>query len=111
MVGFAIINPTIEFKCEKGRFIIDIAFTTGQHGYSLPLRITGMILAALLILYYYKDTLIKVFHKLTGKVTTKFRYKWWIFLLLPFVGFLLDFVIGILMWPIKMGLEKIFPLH
>ena len=30
--------------------IIDISFTTSQHGYSLPIRISGMIISALLIL-------------------------------------------------------------
>jgi len=91
--------------------IIDISFTTSQHGYSLPIRISGMIMSALLILYYYKDRLIKAFNNLTNGVTTKIRYKWWIYLLLPIIGFLLDFVIGLLMLPIKLGLEKIFSIQ
>lgn len=86
--------------------IIDISFTTNQLGYALPIRISGMIVSALLILYYYKDRLVAVFHKLTNGVSTKFKYSWWVYLLLPIIGFLLDFVFGILTMPIKLFLER-----
>jgi uncharacterized membrane protein YphA (DoxX/SURF4 family) len=87
--------------------IIDIAFTTGMHGVALPLRISGMILADVLILYYYKDKILAVWRTLTKGVTTKFNYKWWVFLILPIVGFLMDFVFGILTLPIKFFLNWI----
>ena len=87
--------------------IIDIAFTTGIHGVALPLRIIGMILADVLILYYYKDKILAVWRTLTKGVTTKFNYKWWVFLILPIVGFLMDFVLGILTLPIKSFLNWI----
>jgi uncharacterized membrane protein YphA (DoxX/SURF4 family) len=87
--------------------IIDIAFTTGMHGVALPLRISGMILADVLILYYYKDKILAVWRTLTKGVTTKFNYKWWVFLILPIVGFLMDFVLGILTLPIKFFLNWI----
>ena len=87
--------------------IIDIAFTTGMHGVALPLRISGMILADVLILYYYKDKILGVWRTLTKGVTTKFNYKWWVFLILPIVGFLMDFVFGILTLPIKFFLNWI----
>lgn len=86
--------------------IIDISFTTNQLGYALPIRISGMIVSALLILYYYKDRLVAVFHKLTNGISTKFKYSWWVYLLLPIIGFLLDFVFGILTMPIKLFLER-----
>lgn len=86
--------------------IIDISFTTNQFGYALPIRISGMIVSALLILYYYKDRLVAVFHKLTNGISTKFKYSWWVYLLLPIIGFLLDFVFGILTMPIKLFLER-----
>ena len=82
--------------------IIDISFTTGVHGYALPVRISGMILADLLILYYYKDKIIIAWKNLTNGISTKFKYKWWIFLILPIVGFLMDFIIVILTLPIQM---------
>jgi len=88
--------------------IIDVSFTTSQFGYALPVRISGMIMSALLILYYYKDRLIAVLNTLTKGVTTKFKYKWWIYVLLPIIGFLMDFVLGISMSPIKMILNKYF---
>lgn len=88
--------------------IIDIAFTTSQQGFALPTRILGMILSALSILYHYKDRLVKVFNQLTRGVSTKFKYSWWVYLLLPIIGFLLDFVIGLLMLPVRWGLENLF---
>lgn len=87
--------------------IIDISFTTGIHGFSLPIRISGMIIADLLILYYYKEKVIAAWNSLTKGISTKFKYKWWIFLILPVVGFLMDFVFAILSLPIKMFLNWI----
>lgn len=81
--------------------IIDIAFTTSIHGFSLPIRIGGMILADLLILYYYKDKILIAWKGLTNGISTKFKYKWWVFLILPVIGFLMDFVFAILTLPIK----------
>ncbi|AQS94008.1 hypothetical protein BXQ17_08000 [Polaribacter sp. BM10] len=85
--------------------IIDIAFTTGVLGLALPIRIGGMILSNLLILYYYKEKIIIMWQNLTKGITTKFKYKWWIYLILPIIGFLMDFVIVILTLPIKMLLN------
>lgn len=87
--------------------IIDIAFTTGVHGFALPIRIGGMILADLIILYYYKDKILIAWKNLTSGIATKFKYKWWIFLILPIVGFLMDFVFAILTMPIKLLLNWI----
>lgn len=85
--------------------IIDIAFTTGVQGFALPIRIGGMILADLLILYFYKEKIIIAWKDLTNGISTKFKYKWWIYLILPVIGFLMDFVIAILTLPIKMLLN------
>ncbi|SOE19701.1 hypothetical protein SAMN06298216_0205 [Spirosomataceae bacterium TFI 002] len=90
-------------------FIIDLAFTTGIHGYSLPIRIGGMIFSDLLIIYYYREKVIEAWVTLTRRVTTKFEYKWWVFIILPVVGFLMDFVFAILTLPIK-ALLKLFGL-
>ncbi|WP_298423705.1 DoxX family membrane protein [uncultured Kordia sp.] len=87
--------------------IIDIAFTTNIHGLGLPIRISGMIIANLLILYYYRNKIILAWRSLTNEISTKFNYKWWIFLILPIVGFLMDFVFAILMLPIKIFLSWI----
>jgi len=86
-------------------FIIDIAFTTGIHGFGLPIRIGGMILADVLILYYYREKILIAWKTLTNGINTKFKYKWWIFLILPIVGFLMDFVFTILTLPIKLLLN------
>jgi len=82
--------------------IIDIAFTTGVHGYALPLRIGGMILANLLILYYYKEKVILAWKSLTEGIHTRFKYKWWVYLILPIIGFLMDFIFAIFTMPIKL---------
>lgn len=88
--------------------IIDIAFTMGIHGFGLPVRIGGMIIGDMLILYYYREKIIQAWKSLTSGVTTKFTYKWWIFLILPIVGFLMDFVMAILLMPLKMLLNWIW---
>lgn len=87
--------------------VIDIAFTTGIMGYALPLRILGMMIAAGLILYYYKDKMIAVWKTLTENVRPKFKYQWWIFLILPVLGFVLDFVFAMVLMPLKMLLDWI----
>ncbi len=83
-------------------FLIDIAFTTSMFGAALPVRLCCMILSDLLILFYYKDKMILVWNNLTKDTTTKFKYKWWVFILLPFIGLATDFVFGILTYPIKL---------
>jgi len=87
--------------------IFDIAFTTNMHGAALVVRVSGMILAGLAILYYYRDRVKAAFHRLTDGVTTRLKYKWWIYLILPVVGFLLDFVFAILTLPIRMLLHSL----
>lgn len=82
-------------------FLVDLAFTTNIFGPALPLRLGGMILADLYILYYYKDKVVAAFRHITTGVTTKFKYKWWVFILLPVIGLLMDFVIATLMMPIQ----------
>jgi len=86
-------------------FIIDLAYTTDQFGYSLPLRLAGMLTCDLLIIIYYKEKVIKVWQTLTNFTTTRFSYKWWVFLLMPVVGFLMDFIIAIFLTPIKLLLN------
>ena len=87
--------------------VIDIAFTTGIHGFALPIRISGMILADLIILHYYKDKIIIAWKNLTRGIATNYKYKWWVFLILPFIGFLMDLIFGILLMPIKLFLNWI----
>lgn len=88
--------------------VIDIAFTTGVHGIGLPIRISGMIIADLLILYYYKNSIVRAIKELTNNTSTTFKYKWWVFLILPIVGFLMDFVIAIIMLPIRYLIMSFF---
>lgn len=85
--------------------VIDIAFTTGVFGASLPLRISGMILCVLLILFHYKEDLKKAWKSITSDLKPEFSYKWWHFLILPVIGFLMDFVIALLYSPIKYFLD------
>lgn len=82
-------------------FLIDLSFTTNVLWLALPIRLSGMILSDVLILFYYKERMILAWHNLTRGTTTKFKYKWWVFLLLPLIGFLTDFGFMILSIPIK----------
>lgn len=83
-------------------FLIDVAFTTNVFGAALPLRLSIMILSDLAILYYYKDRMMQAWKNLTENISTKRKYKWWIYLLVPIVGFLLDFVFGAITIPLRM---------
>jgi uncharacterized membrane protein YphA (DoxX/SURF4 family) len=83
-------------------FLVDLAFTTNVFGSALPVRLAGMIIADLLILFYHKDRMIMVWKNLTVGTTTKFKYKWWVFLLLPILGLLTDFGIAIISLPFKL---------
>lgn len=87
--------------------IIDIAFTTGVHGLALPIRIGVMILADLLILFYHKEAVLIAWRNLTNEISTRFKYRWWVFLLLPLIGFLLDLVFTVLTTPIRVLLNWI----
>lgn len=81
--------------------IIDISFTTGMFGCALVVRIIGMILSCLIILYYYKEKLIVIWNILKGSTATKFKLRWYILITLPLVGFLMDFIIGLILTPLK----------
>lgn len=83
-------------------FLVDLAFTTGMFGPALTIRLACMILSDLLILYYYKDRMVLVWKNLTEGVTTKFSYKWWVFILLPFIGLATDLVFAVLTAPLKL---------
>lgn len=101
-----IINPTVLFGALLllpvlfQIFLVDVCFTTNMFGINLPLRLGGMLLSNIVILYYYKDRLAKVFRDLFG-TTCKYKYPWYIFILLPFIGFSVDFIFTILTMPIK----------
>ncbi|HTN46839.1 MAG TPA: hypothetical protein VL098_10875 [Flavipsychrobacter sp.] len=82
-------------------FLVDLAFTVEIHGISLVLRLACMVLADLLILFYYKEKMILVWKILTQGTMTKFRYKWWLYLLMPLIGLLTDFIIALLTFPIR----------
>ncbi|WP_027066567.1 DoxX family membrane protein [Maribacter sp. Hel_I_7] len=87
--------------------IIDIAFTTGVLGFALPIRICGMILSDLIILLYYKDKIIIAWKSLNVGIATKFKFKWWVYIILPIFGFLMDIIFAILTRPIKLFLNWI----
>jgi len=71
-------------------------------GAALPVRLAGMILADLCILFYYKASMIKVWKLITSGTSTRFKNKWWICILLPILGFLTDFAFGIIGYPIRL---------
>lgn len=86
-------------------FLIDVAFTINTFGLALPLRLSGMIFAAFLVLIYYKERLVKSCNILIHSTTTKFRYKWWVFLCLPLLGLVTDFVFATILYPIRYFME------
>jgi hypothetical protein len=86
-------------------FIINLAYTTDQFGYALPVRLAGMLICDLLVIVYYKERIVNAWQALTHLTTTKFDYRWWVFLFMPVIGFLMDFVFSILTSPIKLLLN------
>ena len=82
-------------------FLVDLAFTTHRFGAALPIRLGCMLLSDLLILFYHKDRMLSVWAHLTGGMRAKFKYKWWVFLLLPVIGLATDLVFGVLTYPIN----------
>lgn len=83
-------------------FLIDLSFTADEFGFALPIRLFGMIVSDLLILYYYKERMILVWNNLTKGTTTNFKYKWWLMLMLPLLGLLTDFGLSVITHPIKL---------
>jgi|SRR5690606_27314871 len=91
-------------------FLVDVAFTTEVFGSALPVRLAGMMLSAVLILFYYKQKIKDAFQILTSGVSTRFKYRWWVFLLLPLIGLLMDFVWGIVTLPLKLFIDILISL-
>lgn len=87
-------------------FLVDIAFTA-EFSFALPFRLAGMIAADFVILYYYKDRMMLVWNNLTSGTTTRFTYKWWVFLMLPVLGLLTDFLIRFLYSPLLIVMDMI----
>lgn len=83
-------------------FLIDVSFTTQIFGSALPIRLIGMLFSILLILYYYKDRVLKIWKLIIKKTSTQFSYKWWVFIILPFLGLISDFVIKLIMLPFEL---------
>lgn len=95
LVGALFLLPVLVQIC-----LVDLAFTTDAVGPALVLRLMGMITCDLLILGYYKDRMIQVWHQLTDGMTTRYTYKWWVFLLLPVLGLGMDFILAIVTGPV-----------
>ncbi len=83
-------------------FLIDIVFTSSMFGAALPIRLSGMLLSDMLILYYFKDRMLLVWDNLTNGMIVKFKYKWWVYIMLPLLGLLTDFGIATLSYPLKL---------
>jgi hypothetical protein len=73
--------------------LIDLIFTTNVFGFALVQRILIMIVSDFIILIYYKRKILEIFASLTN--LTKYNYKWWLYLLLPIFGLLMDFFFAI----------------
>ncbi|MBS1685877.1 MAG: hypothetical protein JSS76_14100 [Bacteroidetes bacterium] len=91
-------------------FLIDVCFTTGMFGMALPVRLAGMIICDLAILYYDKAVVVQAIKSLTSRVYG-FRYHWGLYVLVPVIGFAMDFILAILMWPVKLLLTWLFIWH
>lgn len=66
-----------------------------------------MLLADLTIIVYYREVIIKIWHLLYQQVATTFRYKYWIYILLPLIGFATDFLLAIVLYPLRLIVDLI----
>lgn len=73
-------------------FLIDLSFTTEALGSALLIRLIFMVLCDLAILWFYKERVWRAWVALTDGFSTRYKYPWWIFLLMPFIGLAIDFV-------------------
>jgi hypothetical protein len=86
-------------------FLIDACFTTNMFGVALPIRLTGMIFCDLAILFHSKNEVIAAWRKLTGSNISTPRYKWWLYLIIPVLGFLMDFILAIALYPVRFAIQ------
>ena len=82
-------------------FLIDVCFTMNQFGFALPVRLAGMMMADIAILYHSRDKVIAAWTTLTTHETSGKKYSWWIYLSLPVLGFLTDFTSAIVFYPFQ----------
>ena len=83
-------------------WLIDICFTVQVHGLGLVVRLSLMLAADVAILVYYKDRLLQAWRWLTEPRSMQLQYKWWVYVLMPVVGFFMDFVLAIVGIPFKL---------
>jgi hypothetical protein len=83
-------------------FLIDVCFTTGVFGYNLPVRLFGMIMVDIWLLYHNREVVIAAWRLLTAFDSTSWRYKWWVYFLFPILGFLMDFILAIVLYPLRL---------
>lgn len=83
-------------------WLIDLCFTTQLHGLGLVMRLSMMLLADVAILLYHKEKLLQAWRWLTEPRSMQLKYKWWVYALMPAVGFLMDFVQAVVGIPFRM---------
>jgi len=103
----SLIGALLTLVCLSQILIIDIAFTMTIHGVSLPLRVSCMILANLFYLYNHKKSFLKNYHILVNSGLKERKYSWWSYLLFPLIGFLMDILLALITYPLKMVFELI----
>jgi uncharacterized membrane protein YphA (DoxX/SURF4 family) len=81
--------------------LIDIAFTTSIHGYSLVFRLAMMLIVDLLIILYYKTNLLIIIKKLTKGIDRYNNLRWYNYLMLPLIGLSLDLFFALFTYPIR----------
>jgi len=82
-------------------FVIDTCFTISMFGVALPVRLSGMLLADLAILYHSRVEVKAALKSLTTAGISGAQYKWWIYLMIPILGFIMDFILAIVLYPIR----------
>ncbi len=83
-------------------WLIDVCFTMQMFGLGLVARLSLMLAADVAVLVYHKEKLLRVWRWLTDRDSMQLPYPWWVYLLLPVVGFLMDLVLTVFSIPLRM---------
>ncbi|MEX0811950.1 MAG: DoxX family protein [Chitinophagales bacterium] len=75
--------------------IIDLSFMPPSLKTGFAWRLSGYIILDCLILWHYKDRLFIIWEAIQNKISTRFKFPIWAYLLLPILAFVLEFVLAI----------------
>ncbi|MGB3467555.1 MAG: DoxX family membrane protein [Cyclobacteriaceae bacterium] len=75
--------------------IMDMTFMPPALAEGFTWRLTSYILLDFLIIWHYRERMIQVWHLIWEGISTKYRHRWYKYILLPVLAFILEFALAI----------------